>query len=85
MNNKGTESGLTDSVFVNNKEKILAAAVAIAVAVARGCQNASQSAVLVKAEEKGDDNGKPATAEHVRAEDTVLRSKDKQCDENPKG
>ena len=66
------------------RRKSLAAGTA-AVAVARRGKNTGKRTVLVKAEKQSDDNGKTATAKHVRAEDTVLRAENKQCDKDPKG
>ena len=70
----------TPSLF---KEKNLA--IATTTAVARRRQNTGKRTVLIKAEKESDDNGKTATAQDVRAEDTILRAKDKQCDKDPKG
>ena len=53
--------------------------------VARRRQKGRQRAVLVKAEKQSDDNGQPATAENVRAENTVLRAEHEQSTKNPKG
>lgn len=60
-------------------------AAATATAVAGRGQNAGKRTVFIKAEKKGDNDGKTATAKHVRAEETVLRAKDKKRDKNPKG
>lgn len=68
-----TESG--NRLRLCFKEKALATTAATAVA-GRG-KDAGKRTVSVKAEKKGDNNGKSAPAKHVRAEETVLRAEDK--------
>ena len=50
----------------------------------RGKQRGKRS-IFVKAEEKGDDDGKSTTAKYIRAETTILCTENKQCNKNPKG
>ena len=65
--------------------RCLAAARAVAVTAAGGRKDACKRTVFIKTEEQSDDNGKPATAENVGAEDTVLRAQHEQGDKDPKG
>ena len=55
------------------------------VAGARRGKDARQSSIFVKAEEKGDDDGKSTTAKYIRAETTIFCTENKQCNKNPKG
>ena len=60
-------------------------AAAGATAVARWREDGRKCAVFIEAEQERRDDGQAATAEYVRAENTVLRAEDKQSDKNPKG
>ena len=54
-------------------------------AVAARRQNGSERTVLVKAEQKRDDDRQSAATKRVRAEEPVFRAENKQSNQNPKG
>ena len=70
---------------MNKGEKEEKLAVTAAVAITRRRQDSRERSVLVKAEKQSENNGKPAAAENVGAEDAVLRAEYEQSDKNPKG
>ncbi len=70
---------------VRRKKEKKSTAVARTATVARRRQNGGKRSVFIQTEKQGDKDGQTATAENIRAENSVFRAEYEQSDENPKG
>ena len=63
----------------------MATTTAATTAVAGRGKKGSKRTVLIQTEKKCQNDRQTAAAEYVRAENSVFRAENKQCDKNPKG